>query len=143
MQMLTSRMPVRHVTVTVIMILSIVILPRLPFHYRTGWPEEAIFRVRIARLAHNSLIKTAESRICGGPTEIATGRTERKKWRYRVKIHRVRVRVRTTPTTDIRSRKRRNVSLPIDGRRVHTCSGKKTIVTQRDENRVDSRSQVT
>lgn len=27
---------------------SIAIPPRLPFHYRAGWPEEAIFRVRIA-----------------------------------------------------------------------------------------------
>lgn len=49
MQKLISRIPACHVTVTVIMILSIVIPPRLPyFHYRAGWPEEAIFRVRIA-----------------------------------------------------------------------------------------------
>lgn len=34
-------------TVSAIMILSVVIPPRLPFHYRAGWPEEVIFRMRI------------------------------------------------------------------------------------------------
>lgn len=48
MQMLTSLIPKRHVTIIAIMILPIAIPPRLPFHYRAGWPEEAIFRVRIA-----------------------------------------------------------------------------------------------
>jgi len=48
MQMLASLIPERHVTVIAIMILPIAVPPQLPFHYRAGWPEEAIFRVRIA-----------------------------------------------------------------------------------------------
>lgn len=48
MQMFASLIPKRYLTVIVILILPITIPPRLPFHYRAGWPEEAIFRVRIA-----------------------------------------------------------------------------------------------
>lgn len=48
MQMLTSLIPERYVTVIAIMILPIAVPSRLPFHYHAGWPEEAIFRVRIA-----------------------------------------------------------------------------------------------
>jgi len=48
MQMFASLIPERHVTVIAIMILPIAVPPQLPFHYRAGWPEEAIFRVRIA-----------------------------------------------------------------------------------------------
>lgn len=48
MQMLASLIPKRYLTVIAIMILPIAIPPQLPFHYCVGWPEEAIFRVRIA-----------------------------------------------------------------------------------------------
>jgi len=48
MQMLASLIPERYVTVIAIIILPIAVPSWLPFHYRAGWPEEAIFRVRIA-----------------------------------------------------------------------------------------------